>query len=233
MLTAADEFRFSPRPNRAAEIAWEAWDESSFRRARSEDKPVLLSISAVWCHWCHVMDETSYSDPAVIALINERYVAIRVDADRRPDVNARYNMGGWPTTAVLTPDGETITGATYLAPAQMRDFLDDIAAFFRTEQATIEVKLTENRARAAAPHVEPGTLSAEPIGNVVESIVAGYDEEFGGFGSAPEISTSRRPRVFVARTANCSHHGRGRHAARPHARNNRACDGAFGHVRPG
>ena len=124
------EFRFSPRANRASEIAWVAWSPEAFERARTQDKPILLSISAVWCHWCHVMDETSYSDPGVIAAINERYVPIRVDNDRRPDVNARYNMGGWPTTAFLAPDGTLLTGATYLPPAAMQRALDDIATFY-------------------------------------------------------------------------------------------------------
>ncbi len=93
-------FHFSPRPNRAREIAWRPWGKEAFREAAREDKPILLAISAVWCHWCHVMDETSYSDEQVISLINERYVPVRVDNDQRPDVNARYNMGGWPTTAL-------------------------------------------------------------------------------------------------------------------------------------
>ena len=106
------EFRFSPRSNRAAEIAWMPWGAAAFERAKSEDKPILLSISAVWCNWCHVMDETSYSDEGVIDAINRKFVPIRVDNDRRPDVNARYNMGGWPTTAFLAPDGTTLTGAT-------------------------------------------------------------------------------------------------------------------------
>src|SRR5581483_12267455 len=78
---------FSPRPNRASEIGWLPWGEEAFERARREDKPILLAISAVWCHWCHVMDETSYSDESVIAAINSRYVPVRVDNDRRPDVN--------------------------------------------------------------------------------------------------------------------------------------------------
>ena len=77
----------------------------AFEKARAENRPILLSISAVWCHWCHVMDETSYSDPQVIGLINERFVPVRVDNDHRPDVNSRYNMGGWPTTAFPDPRG--------------------------------------------------------------------------------------------------------------------------------
>src|SRR3990172_341118 len=112
-------FRFSPRPNRAADIDGQEGGDASFGRAEAEDKPILLAISAVWCHWCHVMDETSYSNPAVIELINRDYVAIRVDNDRRPDINRRYNQGGWPTTVFLTPTGELLTGGTYLPPDQM------------------------------------------------------------------------------------------------------------------
>ncbi len=182
-----DDFRFSPRPNRAAEIDWQPWQRAAFDRAAAEDKPVLLSISAVWCHWCHVMDETSYSDPAVIALVNERYVAIRVDADRRPDVNARYNMGGWPTTAVLTADGETITGATYLAPTALCDFLADIASFYRTERALLDAKLAENRAATAHAAAERGTFEPSIVADVVASIEAGYDDEYGGFGGEPKF----------------------------------------------
>ncbi|MBV9027349.1 MAG: DUF255 domain-containing protein, partial [Candidatus Eremiobacteraeota bacterium] len=77
------EFRFSPRPNRAHEIGWMTWGTDAFGRARSEDKPILLSISAVWCHWCHVMDETTYSDESVIDTINRRFVPVRVDNDKR------------------------------------------------------------------------------------------------------------------------------------------------------
>src|SRR5258708_7602115 len=83
-------FHFSPRPNRASEIEWRTWVDDAFREAKAADKPVLLAISAVWCHWCHVMDETSYSDADVIRGINERYIPIRVDTDQRPDVNRRY-----------------------------------------------------------------------------------------------------------------------------------------------
>src|SRR5215469_11157888 len=143
------DFRFSPRENRAHEIAWMPWGEAAFDRARAEDKPILLSISAVWCHWCHVMDETSYSDPGVIATINEHFVPVRVDNDKRPDVNARYNMGGWPTTAFLAPDGSTLTGATYLPPQQMRRALDEIAGFYKGNKAQIVERSEAQRGRRA------------------------------------------------------------------------------------
>ncbi len=92
MSEAAQEFHFSPRPNRASEINWHAWSPEAFDAARQTRRPILLSISAVWCHWCHVMDETTYSHPSVIELINRDYVPIRVDNDVRPDINQRYNM---------------------------------------------------------------------------------------------------------------------------------------------
>src|SRR5665648_815482 len=92
---------------------------SATAKARKLRRPILLSLSAVWCHWCHVMDETSYSDPRVIATVNEHFVPIRVDNDRHPDVNRRYNMGGWPTTAFLAAGGDVITGATYMPAEQM------------------------------------------------------------------------------------------------------------------
>jgi len=139
------EFHFSPRPNRAGEIRWQPWSPPAFERAVREDKPVLLAISAVWCHWCHVMDETTYSDERVIAAINEHFVPVRVDNDVRPDINARYNMGGWPTTAFLAPDGMTITGATYLPAPDMLRALDEIAGFYAANKQTIAQRATELR----------------------------------------------------------------------------------------
>lgn len=110
------DFRFSPRPNRAHEIDWRPWGEPAFAEAHWLGRPILLSLSAVWCHWCHVMDETSYSDPRVVAAVNVHFVPIRVDNDRHPDVNRRYDMGGWPTTVFLAASGDPITGAACQAP---------------------------------------------------------------------------------------------------------------------
>jgi uncharacterized protein YyaL (SSP411 family) len=164
------------------------WGEAAFERARAEDKPILLSISAVWCHWCHVMDETSYSDPEVIAAINERFVPVRVDNDRRPDVNARYNMGGWPTTAFLAPDGATLTGGTYLPPAQMRRALDEIARFYADQKSAIAERASELRsARASYRPSSREELRESMIVRLTEEIMEGYDDEFGGFGDAPKF----------------------------------------------
>lgn len=183
-----NDFRFSPRPNRAGEIGWMPWGEEAFERAQSEDRPILLSISAVWCHWCHVMDETSYSDPGVIDAINAQFVPIRVDNDRRPDVNARYNMGGWPTTAFLAPDGTTLTGATYLPPQQMHRALDEIARFYAERKSEIAERSAELHARTPeATPVEEGELNDAPVGELIDQLERAYDEEYGGFGDAPKF----------------------------------------------
>ncbi|HTX58669.1 MAG TPA: DUF255 domain-containing protein [Verrucomicrobiae bacterium] len=182
------EFHFSPRENRAHEIAWMSWGAEAFARAAAEDKPVLLAISAVWCHWCHVMDETSYSDPGVIAAINERFVPVRVDNDRRPDVNARYNMGGWPTTAFLSPDGSPITGATYLPPQQMRRALDEIADFYASHKAEIAERARELGARRTHfTPVETSELRASMAVRVAEELAGAYDAQYGGFGDEPKF----------------------------------------------
>src|SRR6188472_2119322 len=98
---------------------WGDWSPAVFARAGEEKKAVLLSLVTAWSDECAAMDETTYADPRVASLVNERFVAVRVDADRRPDLNERYNLGGWPTTALLTPDGHVLSGATYLGPDEL------------------------------------------------------------------------------------------------------------------
>ena len=217
------EFHFSPRPNRAAEIDWQPWTAQTFDRAQREDKPILLSISAVWCHWCHVMDETTYSNEGVIETINERYVPVRVDNDERPDVNARYNMGGWPTTAFLTPDGTLLTGATYLPPSQMQRALGHVAEFYAERKA--EISEREREIRSATPAYDvaaPEALSRTLVDDYAAALIANYDEEFGGFNEEPKfpqpellefllaytvLGLDSRYREMVAQTMHAMAHG--------------------------
>jgi uncharacterized protein YyaL (SSP411 family) len=181
-------FHFSPRPNRAAEVNWREWGEEAFAEARRLDRPILLAISAVWCHWCHVMDETTYSQPAVIEAINAGYLPIRVDNDLRPDVNNRYNMGGWPTTALLTPRGDILTGATYLPPEQMLGALERVLSFYRTSGPEIAAQALEARKRAStviatsAGSLDPGLVDA-----VLAAVENAYDRTYGGFGGSPKF----------------------------------------------
>src|SRR5580704_14382393 len=134
------------RSARHQPVRWNAWGEAAFARAQASDKLVLLDIGAVWCHWCHVMDTGidgdpvhtgTYSHPLVQQLIAEHYIPVKVDNDRRPDINARYNMGGWPTTAILTPEGETLYGETYVTPERMAGLLEHVADLWSTQRDQI------------------------------------------------------------------------------------------------
>jgi uncharacterized protein YyaL (SSP411 family) len=183
------KFHFSPRPNRAHEIQWREWSDEPFEEAAATGKPVLLSLSAVWCHWCHVMDETSYSDEGVIAFINEHYIPVRVDNDQRPDINARYNMGGWPTTAFLTGEGEVLAGATYVAPDQMKELLPQVNVHYRSNRDEVNAKVAEMRLRRAEAGGEesPGDLTPEIFDQVLANIGSNYDPVYGGFGDHPKF----------------------------------------------
>ncbi len=188
MSEAASEFHFSPRPNRAAEINWHPWSTEAFDKARTTGRPILLSISAVWCHWCHVMDETTYSHPSVIDIINRDYVPVRVDNDVRPDINLRYNMGGWPTTAFLSASGDVLTGATYLPPDQMASALVRIAGYYRGNQAEIASRVLEARKRAASGVARSaGELRPGLVDEILQAVKNAYDPEYGGFGGAPKF----------------------------------------------
>jgi uncharacterized protein len=182
------DFHFSPRPNHAHEIKWRPWSEGAFDEARTLDRPILLSISAVWCHWCHVMDETTYSNRGVIDLINSEFVPIRVDNDVRPDINQRYNMGGWPTTAFLSSSGDILTGATYLPPEQMAGALGRIASYYRTNRAEIATKILEGRKRTGSIAARSaGELDMTDVDSILNAVVSSYDPEYGGFGTAPKF----------------------------------------------
>ena len=188
-------------------VAWMEWGAEAFARARREDKPVLLDIGAVWCHWCHVMDRESYEDAETARIINEHFVAVKVDRDERPDVDARYQaavaaisgQGGWPLTAFLTPEGKPFFGGTYFPPIDghgrpsLRRVLMTMAESF--EKRRMEVDETAGSVMAAIEQNElfdgrgeaPGT---ELLGKMVDSMMAQFDGRFGGFGSQPKFPHS-------------------------------------------
>ena len=108
-------------------IDWQPWSDSIFEKAQKEHRFVLLDLGAVWCHWCHVMEEITYRDPKVIALIKQRYIAVRVDQDARPDLSNRYEDYGWPATVVFNSDGsEIVKRQGYIPPKPMASMLQAI-----------------------------------------------------------------------------------------------------------
>jgi uncharacterized protein YyaL (SSP411 family) len=197
------EFRFSPRENRADQIQWRSWSEDAFAEAVAADRPVLLSISAVWCHWCHVMDETTFSDERVIARLNEAFIPVRVDNDRRPDINRRYNMGGWPTVAFLTPEAEVLTGATYVPPDQFLGVLDRIGDLWRDRRDELRGEVEALRGRLTEENDSPvatGPVSEETVDRVLTAVQAGFDTHHGGFGSAMKFPRADILAALVAET---------------------------------
>jgi uncharacterized protein YyaL (SSP411 family) len=178
-------FRFSPRPNQAHQIAWRPYGVEAFSEAREQGKLILLSISAVWCHWCHVMDETTYSDPTIIQRINQQFIPIRVDSDQRPDINQRYNMGGWPTLAVLSPEGETLTGGTYIPPEQLLPLFDQVIQYWAEHQGELQQKLTPPAALKLDPAAP--TPQEATVAQILDTIRQQFDRAYGGIGVAPKF----------------------------------------------
>src|SRR5215469_13861989 len=185
-------------------IQWHEWGEEAFAAARLANKPMLLDIGAVWCHWCHVMDRESYDDPEVAKIVNENFVAVKVDRDERPDIDSRYQaavgaltgQGGWPLTAFLTPDGKPFYGGTYFPPddrygrPSFGRVLLSIANAFREKHGEVLEQaqmLTSAIAQAESFAGRSGNVSATLIDAISESALKMFDPRHGGFGSAPKF----------------------------------------------
>ena len=112
------------RESAEQEIDWFPWSDEAFQRARQEDKPVLVDVGAVWCHWCHVMDRETYSRHDVAEIVNKHFVAIKVDRDEMPELDRKLQRAvssitgesGWPLTVFMTPEGEVFFGGTFFPP---------------------------------------------------------------------------------------------------------------------
>jgi uncharacterized protein len=185
-------------------IHWHEWGKEAFARAAAEDKPILLDIGAVWCHWCHVMDRESYEDARMAEVINEHFVAIKVDRDERPDVDSRYQaavsaisgQGGWPLTAILAPDGKPFFGGTYFPRDNRygRPGFEHVLLTMADVWKTRRLEALESAASvyAAIEHGEnfagrSGSLSLGIVDKLVESAVSQFDPRHGGFGTQPKF----------------------------------------------
>lgn len=169
---------------------WLDWHADAFARAAAERKPVLLAITASWCYWCHEMDRTSYATPDIVALINERLVPVRVDSDRRPDINERYNLGGWPTTAFLTPGGEVLGGSTFLPPDRLRVLVGQVADAFASGGRELEARAEEARAAHLGARAAPLNVAVATIDDLdwfKQRLRAEFDPVEGGFGVEPKL----------------------------------------------
>ena len=161
----------------ARSIAWQDWSDAAFTRAQAEKKLVLLDLGAVWCHWCHVMEETTYKDPNVVELIGRHFIAVRVDQDSRPDLSNRYEDYGWPATILFDASGrELVKFAGYIPPPRMISLL----------QATVEDPTPgpSALAEASSAAAEAAALPADLQRELQEILAARYDKDKGGWGFA-------------------------------------------------
>jgi uncharacterized protein len=185
-------------------IQWQEWGEEAFASAQRENKPMLLDIGAVWCHWCHVMDRESYDDAEVAAIVNEHFIAVKVDRDERPDIDSRYQaavsavsgQGGWPLTAFLTPDGKPFYGGTYFPPndgygrPSFKRVLMSIANAYKEKHGDVveQAKMVESAiAQAESFAGRGGRVSASIIAAIQKSAFSMFDPQHGGFGQAPKF----------------------------------------------
>ena len=168
-------------------VEWRDWGAEAFAEADERDCPVLLSLSATWCEGCHEMDAITYAEPRIAANVNEGFVPVRVDVDRRPRVRERYNMGGFPTTAFLTPEGELLTGAGYLDVDGMRQVLESVRQMW-TEKGRDAGRVPRALDAALPPS---GELSDAVESHLAGQIEAKYDEEYAGWGSDAKFPLPR------------------------------------------
>jgi uncharacterized protein YyaL (SSP411 family) len=185
-------------------IHWHEWGEEAFAAAQRESKPILLDIGAVWCHWCHVMDRESYDNPEIAQIVNEPFIAVKVDRDERPDIDSRYQVavssisgqGGWPLTAFLTPDGKPFYGGTYFPPddhygrPSFKRVLLGISDAYREKHGDIveQAKMVESAISQAESFAgQSSQFTPTVIKVIVNSALNMFDPEHGGFGSAPKF----------------------------------------------
>ena len=188
-------------------VGWMEWGQAAFDRAAKEDKPILLDIGAVWCHWCHVMDRESYEDDVTAQIINEHFVAVKVDRDERPDVDTRYQaavsaisgQGGWPLTAFLNPEGKPYFGGTYFPPED-RHGRPSFQRVLLTMAEAFENRRTEvdESAGSVMDAIElneafsgrAGNPGPELVEKMVLAALKSVDLRHGGFGAQPKFPHS-------------------------------------------
>ena len=171
---------FCPKLEAAGEIPWQPWSDSIFNEARQQGRFVLLDLGTGWCHWCHVMEEVTYTDPAVVDLIRSHYLAIRVDADSRPDLANRYEDYGWPATIVFNSDGsEIVKRQGYIPPKPMASMLQAIIDDPSPGPSILpEPKLSSS---------DQPFLSNPDIGRLRQRLIDSYDSKNKGWGTVQKF----------------------------------------------
>ena len=197
-------------------VNWFPWGPEAFARAKKEGKPIFLSVGYSTCHWCHVMERESFEREDVAKILNEHYVAIKVDREERPDVDQIYMLatqlvsgrGGWPNSLWLTPDGRPWFTGTYFPREDrsgrlgFKSILTNLAKTWRTRQKDINTRADQiakaMRTYSSGKHVEPaGEVSRDLIQAAVRVLRRSFDEQQGGFGGAPKFPPHSRLRLLL------------------------------------
>src|SRR5271166_29333 len=184
-------------------VRWQSWNQSTLSLARRLDRPLLIDVGAVWCHWCHVMDQTTYADPEVANLINQHFIPIKVDSDQQPDIDSYYQAaaarlsgaGGWPLTCFAMPDGGLFLAFGYLPAGSgggaqasgalgMVKVLQRVSQVFTTQKEALAKESARNLAELKEQAMAPAQhgSSADLLKEILAAIRAAYDKNSGGFG---------------------------------------------------
>jgi len=179
-------------------VDWFAWGDQAFEKAKAENKPIFLSIGYSTCHWCHVMERESFDNPKIASLLNEHFICIKVDRERRPEIDAIYmtavmmisGHGGWPMSVFLTPEGKPFYGGTYFKPDAFLDLLSQINLLWKNESEKLieQAKtITDSVHKVTSAHGEVREIGEQAIQIATNSILSRYDSFSGGFGDAPKF----------------------------------------------
>jgi len=182
-------------------IDWHPWSEEAFERAKKEDKPVFLSSGAIWCHWCHVMAKESFEDEETASLLNEYFIAVKIDRDERPDIDRRYQRallvmgvsGGWPLSIFLTFDKKPFFGGTYFPPDEafgrpgFKSLLKAIGTMYQEKKESVNENSQEILHHMKQEKLVPGNLNVSMLDEAIKNILSDFDPIHGGFGSAPKF----------------------------------------------
>jgi uncharacterized protein len=178
--------RFSPNSNLAHLIHWLEWEDDAFQTAREQDKPVMLFLAAFWCRYCQRMDEGALSDRENMALLNAYFIALRAEDAMRPDIDARYNLNGWPTVAFFTPGGELLAASNFLPVEEFKNLLLNVYLAYQERNAEARaaqpVQTSDALTHPSAQNAPEGILN-----EITESIVALADPVNGGYGQGQKF----------------------------------------------
>ncbi|MEM7052254.1 MAG: DUF255 domain-containing protein [Acidobacteriota bacterium] len=179
-------------------VNWFPWGEEAFAEARRRNKLIFLSIGYSTCHWCHVMERESFDDPEIARLMNQHFVCVKVDRERRPDIDEIYmtavqittGQGGWPMSTFLLADGSPLFGATYFPPDRFRQLLTQVSRAWDEQRPELEAtaaRVTAAVARATAASGQAKEVGREQVAQARDQLMARHDRVHGGLGKAPKF----------------------------------------------